>query len=75
MKQRTTRSERHQFCIDLIGSEDLIPLFLLRLLSHAGPDVGIDDVGVAHGDSWIGCLFDFRVWVSVRKESRNAASS
>ena len=42
--------------VDLVGGEDTAPRFGLVLLSHAGPDVGIDDVGAF--DRLLGIAFD-----------------
>ncbi len=47
---------RQQVVIDLIGGEDAAPRFGLVLLSHARPDVGIDDVGAF--DRLVGIVFD-----------------
>ena len=46
---------RKQLAIHLEGREDLLPLQGLIFLTHAGPNVGIDGIGTAHGLDRIVC--------------------
>jgi hypothetical protein len=60
---RTGFGGGHQRGVDLIGCENLRPPVLFVFLSHAGPDVGVNDVGAFHGGVRINVLLDLRLGI------------
>ena len=70
-EKRFIIGQRHQLCSYLVITEGLLTNFLFLFLSHAGPDIGNDQVAVGTCRAHIGCDLDeisslineFLVWL------------
>src|SRR5579884_1569670 len=52
-EKRMVSGEPHQLFVDLVGSENLATLRRFSFLPHAGPDIGVNGVGLGHGCDWV----------------------
>ena len=60
-KHRTVGRCGHEFRVHLVGGEVATPLFLLALLPHAGPNVGVNRHGPRNRFPWIGGMTELHL--------------